>query len=77
MILQIPGNLYHDCPDFVKEVGFWQLIFAEARKKFDGESISLKSIDNFMQNIWRKKTILSKKLQIQNDDGIFSIVYSP
>lgn len=77
MILQIPGNLYHDCPDFVKEVGFWQLIFAEARKKFDGESISLKSIDNFMQNMWRRKTILSKKLQIQNDDGIFSIVYSP
>ena len=76
-ILGIPGNLYNDCPDFVDEVGFWRIMFAEARKRFGGESISLKSIDNFMQNTNRRKTILSRHFQIQNENGRFSIVYTP
>lgn len=76
-ILGIRGNLYNDCPEFVNELGFWRLVFAEARKRCGGESISLKSIDNFMQNTARRKTVLSKHFQIQNEEGRFSIVYSP
>lgn len=76
-VCRIPGNLYNDCPYLLHEIGFWKMIISEATKKLDGENISQKSIENFIHNIERKRVILSKNIQIENDEGRFSLARSP
>lgn len=75
-ILSVPGILNDKCL-FLNEIGFWKYIFSEATKKLGCDGISQKSIEHFMDNIGKRKVILSKNIYVENNGGRFTLTSSP
>lgn len=74
-ILGIPGDLSQEC-SLLNEIGLWRYIFAQATKRLGCEAISQKSLQNFMQNIGKRRITLSRNIHVENDGGKFTIVLS-
>ena len=74
-LLGIPHDLSQEF-SLLNEIGLWRYIFAEATKRLGCEAISQRSLQNFMQNIGKRRVTLSRNIHVENDSGKFTIVLS-